>query len=133
LAALSAKEVLMDIEIHARRVEIAEDMRAAAKRKTERLSRYLTGVERADVFFSNGQPGHLSDPVTCEVVLVGHGHVVRASAGGPGPETALDSACRKAELRLTKLKTRLVERSRPKHASGKRPAAPRELFDDEEE
>ena len=47
----------MDIEIHSRHVEIAEEIKFAARRKTERLGRYLTGVERADVFFSDGQPG----------------------------------------------------------------------------
>ncbi|MGH9169301.1 MAG: HPF/RaiA family ribosome-associated protein [Acidimicrobiales bacterium] len=117
----------MDIEVHTKRVELAEDLRMSAARKTERLGRYLAGMERAEVFFSNGQPGRLIEPVTCELVLEGHGHVVRASAAGPRPETALDLAMSKAELRLTRLKTRLVDRSRPKHAD-RRPAA-----DEEEE
>jgi ribosome-associated translation inhibitor RaiA len=48
---------------------------------------------------------------------------VRASAEGPRPETALDIAAHKAELQLTRLKSKLVGRSRPKHAAAKRATA----------
>jgi ribosomal subunit interface protein len=111
----------MDIEVHARHVEVADDIRKTATRKTERLGRYLAGVERADVFFSTCQSTR-AEAVTCEVVLEGHGHVVRASADSLRPEAALDLAVQKAELRLTKLKTKLVDRSRPRHANGKKAA-----------
>jgi ribosomal subunit interface protein len=122
----------MHIEIHTKRVELAEDTRMSAARKAEKLGRYLAGMERAQVFFSDGHQGHLADPVTCELVLEGHGHVVRASAGGPRPEAALDLAVSKAELRLTRLKTKLVDRSRPKHSNGKRAISPLESDEIEE-
>jgi ribosomal subunit interface protein len=106
----------MEIEVHGRRVEVPDDLRESAIRKTERLSRYLAGMERAEVWFSDGHVGRLGDPVTCEVMLEGHGHVVRAVGVGGRPGVALDAAMNKAGVRLTRLKKKLVDRSRPRHA-----------------
>jgi ribosomal subunit interface protein len=113
----------MDIVVNARRVELPDDLRASAVRKIERLNRFLAGMERAEVSFSDGRPGHLAASVTCEVVVEGHGHIVRASAAGAKPAVALEAAVDKAEHRLTRLKEKLVGRSRPRHRDGQRPAA----------
>ncbi|MGH9297259.1 MAG: hypothetical protein ACRDZP_04710, partial [Acidimicrobiales bacterium] len=87
------------------------------------------GMERAEVRFSDGKKGHLGDPVTCDLKIEGHGHVVRAAGVGPKADVALEMAVGRAAHRLTRLKDRLVSRSRPRHASGKE--AP--LDDDEPE
>ncbi len=110
----------MDIVVNARRVELPDDLRASAVRKIERLNRFLAGMERAEVSFSDGRPGHLAASVTCEVVVEGHGHIVRASAAGAKPGAALEAALDKAEHRLTRLKEKLVGRSRPRHREGQR-------------
>jgi ribosomal subunit interface protein len=112
----------MRIEVLGKHVEVPEDLRRLATKKTERLSRYLAGMERAQVSFSTTPVGHLGEPVTCEVVLEGHGHVVRAVGVGGRPAVALDAAVDKAALRLARLKRKLVGRSRPRHG-GRRPAA----------
>ncbi len=122
----------MDIVVNARRVEVSDDLRASATRKIERLNRFLAGMERAEVSFSDGRPGHLAASVTCEVVLEGHGHVVRASAAGAKPAAALEAAVDKAEHRLTRLKEKLVGRSRPRHRDGQRPTGGDEGGDDED-
>ncbi|HKH88362.1 MAG TPA: ribosome-associated translation inhibitor RaiA [Acidimicrobiales bacterium] len=109
----------MEVKVIGRHVEVDDDLRQSATRKTERLSRYLAGMERAEVCFSDTKVGHLGDPVQCEVVLEGHGHVVRASAAGARQSEALDAAVERAALQLTRLKKRLIDRSRPRHANGK--------------
>jgi ribosomal subunit interface protein len=116
---LGLKEVPMKIEVHGKHVEVPEDLRRSAAKKTERLSRYLAGMERAQVSFSDTPVGHLGEPITCELVLEGHGHVVRAVGVGARPTVALDAAVDKAALRLARLKRKLVGRSRPRHGKGK--------------
>jgi ribosomal subunit interface protein len=117
---VGVNEVPMEIVVLGRHVEVPDALREAATKKTDRLSRYLAGMERAEVCFSNTPIGHLGDPVTCEIVLEGHGHVVRVAGAGSRPTVALDSAVGKAELQLTRLKRKLVGRSRPRHGNGKR-------------
>ena len=105
----------MEIAVHGRHVELPSDVREHAASKVENLGKYLNGMERAEVLFSNGKKGHLGEPVTCELMLEGHGHVVRAVGVGAKPEAALEVAVDKAAHRLTKLNDRLVARSRPRH------------------
>jgi ribosomal subunit interface protein len=113
-------EAPLEVVVHGRHVEVPETLKRSAARKTERLSRYLGGMERAEVCFSDSPVGRLGDPVTCEIVLVGHGRVVRSLGAGGRPAAALDAAVEKAELQLTRLKGRLVGRSRPRHRAGGR-------------
>ncbi|MGD0082266.1 MAG: ribosome-associated translation inhibitor RaiA [Acidimicrobiales bacterium] len=109
----------MEVNVVGRHVEVDDELRQSAMRKAERLSRYLAGMERAEVCFSDTHVGRSGDPAQCEVVLEGHGHVVRAVAVGGRQAEALDAAVDRAALQLTRLKKRLVDRSRPRHANGK--------------
>jgi ribosomal subunit interface protein len=115
----------MEIDVHGRHVELSSDVRQLAAEKVEHLGKYLHGAERAEVMFTDDRKGHLGVPVTCEVTIKGRGHVVRAAGAGPRPDTALEVALDKAAHRLTKLKTRLVSRSRPRHKPPKGAETPR--------
>ncbi|MHB1509257.1 MAG: ribosome hibernation-promoting factor, HPF/YfiA family [Acidimicrobiales bacterium] len=114
------KEVQLDVVVTARHLDLDEALKEVARSKVGRLGRFLGGMERAEVCFSRTPIGHLGDPVSCEIVLEGHGHAVRAAGGGSRPAAALDAALDKAELQLSRLKVKLVERSRPRHGSGSR-------------
>jgi ribosomal subunit interface protein len=109
----------MEVTVHGRHVELQGGLRQHATSKVEHLGKYLRGMERAEVLFLDDKRGHLPGSVSCELMLEGHGHVVRAIGAGSKPELALDQALDKAEHRLTKLKDRLVKRSRPRHPNGK--------------
>jgi ribosomal subunit interface protein len=113
------EEVAVEVKVVGRHVEVDDELRQSATKKAERLGRYLAGMERAEVCFSDTHVGRFGDPSQCEVVLEGHGHVVRASAVGARQAEALDAAVERAALQLTRLKKRLVDRSRPRHANGK--------------
>jgi ribosomal subunit interface protein len=116
----------MEVVVLSRRIDLPEELRDSAERKTQRLNRYL-GMERAEVCFSNTTVGRLGDPVSCEIVLEGHGHVVRAVGTGGRAANALDAALEKAALQLTRLKRKLVGRSRPRHGEAKDSAVPASL------
>lgn len=115
----------MEIAVHGRHVELPNDVREHAVAKVEHLGKYLHGMERAEVLFSDGKKGHLGEPVSCEVMLEGHGHVVRAAGVGPKPDAALEVAVDKAAHRLTKLKDKLVKRSKPRHKAPKESVEPK--------
>jgi ribosomal subunit interface protein len=109
----------MEIDVHGRHVDLPSDVRELAAAKVEHLGKYVRGVERAEVLFSGDRKGHLGVPVTCELTIESRGHVVRAAGTGPKPVPALEVAVDKATHRLTKMKDRLVARSRPRHKQPK--------------
>lgn len=109
----------MEIAVHGRHVPLPDAVRQHAAEKAEHLSKYLQGVERAEVLFSDGKKGHFPVPVTCELVMEAKGRVVRTVGVGATPEGALELAADKAAHRLRKTKDRLVSRSRPRHRTAK--------------
>jgi ribosomal subunit interface protein len=115
--------VPMEIVVLARHLEVPDTLKQTATKKTERLSRYLAGMERAEVCFSKTPLGRLGKPITCEIVLEGHRHIVRAVGAGGTPASAFDAAVDKAGLQLTRLKRKLVGRSRPRHGTAGRVVA----------
>lgn len=108
----------MDIAIRCRNVEVPTDLRSLVAEKINRLERFLDGMDRAEIRFSEERNPRIADKDICEVTVVGHGHVVRARAAGTDTLVAVDRVMDKLEHRLTKLKGRLVGRSHPRHHGG---------------
>lgn len=100
----------MEITVSARQVEVSSALRSAVDEKIGRLSRYVEGMDRAEVHFSEERNPRISDSQVCEVTLEGHGHVVRCKAAAPDPFAAVDIAEEKLEVQLRKLKTRVLQR-----------------------
>ena len=111
----------MDIAIRARNVEVSERLRATVEEKLGRLQRFLDGMERAEVRFSEERNPRIVEKEVCEVTMHGHGHIVRAHAAAPDSFTAVDRVVDKLEHRLEKLKGKLVGRS---HARRHSPGLP---------
>lgn len=101
----------MDIVVSGRRMEVSDKLRGLAEAKVGRLSRYLD-MERAEVLFTREKNPRIPNPETCELTLEGHGHHVRTRVAAADGFAAVDKAVTKAEQQLTKLKARLVDRSR---------------------
>lgn len=111
----------MEITVSARHTEVSEALRRSAEEKIGRLSRYLEGMDRAEVHFLEERNPRIADKEICEVVLEGHGHHVRCKVAAPDGFTAIDKAVNKLEHQLRKLKTKLQRRHhgpRPAPASG---------------
>ena len=104
----------MDIAIRAKNVEVTESLRASVEEKLTRVGRLVGGMERAEVrFFAERNP-RISEPEVCEMTLHGHGHIVRAKAGGADLSIAVDRVITKLEHRMATLKGRLIKRSHPR-------------------
>lgn len=110
----------MDVIVSGRNIEISEMLRETVTEKISRLSKYLDGMEYAEVHFFEEKNPRINDKEVCEVTMEGHGHHVRAKVRAPDPFIAVDLVVDKLEHQLHKLKTKIVDR---KHG-GKRSSAP---------
>ena len=104
----------MDIAIRSRNVEVTDALRNTVEEKVTRLTRFLDGMERADVVFSEERNPRISEKEVCEVTMHGHGHIVRAKAAATDTFAAVDRVVDKLEHRMEKLKGKLIGRSHPR-------------------
>ena len=107
----------MEITVSSRHTEVSELLRESTIDKIGRLGRFLEGMDRAEVHFSEEHTKRSAEKEVCEVTLVGHGHHVRCKVSAPDGFAAVDLAVEKLEHQLHKLKTKLLKRS---HTNGKR-------------
>jgi ribosomal subunit interface protein len=98
----------VDITVSARHIDISAALRAAAEDKIGRLSRFLDGVLRAEVHFSEEQNPRIVDREVCEVSMEGGGHHLRCKAAAGDPFAAIDRAVSKLEAQLHKAKMKKV-------------------------
>jgi len=104
----------MEIAIRGRNVEVSEALRTTVEQKVSRLARFVEGMERAEVRFSEERNPRIADKEVCEVTVHGHGHVVRARATAGDTFAAVDRVVDKLEHQMIKLKGKLVGRSQPR-------------------
>jgi len=109
------KGARVEITVSSRHTEVSELLRESTLDKIGRLSRFLEGMDRAEVHFSEEHTRRVADKEVCEVTLVGHGHHVRCKVSAPDGFAAVDLAVEKLEHQLHKLKSKLVKRN---HANG---------------
>lgn len=105
------REGCVDIKVSGRHTEVSDALRQATIEKIGRLSRYVDGMERAEVHFSEERNPRIVDKEICEVTLEGHGHHVRCKVSAPDGFVAVDRAVEKLEHQLHKLKTKLGRRA----------------------
>lgn len=101
----------LEITVSARHIDISPALRQAAEEKIGRLSRFLGGMERAEVHFSEERNQRIVEKEICEVHLEGGGHHVRCKVASADSFAAIDQAVAKLEHQLHKLKTKLVQRA----------------------
>ncbi|MGK2956884.1 MAG: ribosome hibernation-promoting factor, HPF/YfiA family [Acidimicrobiales bacterium] len=108
----------MDITVSSRNIELTEALRSTTEEKIGRLSRFLEGIERAEVHFFEEKNPRIAEKDICEVTVEGHGHHLRAKVAAGDPYAAVDGVVAKLEHQLHKVKTKLVTRShsRPREA-----------------
>ena len=112
---------MLEITVSARHTDVSDALREAVVEKIGRLSRFLDGMDRAEVHFFEERNRRIADREVCEVVLEGHGHHVRCKVAAPDGFAAIDQAVNKLEHQLHKLKTKLQRRS---HGNGRGRPAP---------
>lgn len=104
----------MDIAIRHGKLEVSPSLRSAVEEKISRTGRFLEGMDRAEVRFSEERNPRIAEKEVCEVTLHGHGHVVRARASAADRFAAVDRVVDKLEHRMEKLKGKLIGRSHPR-------------------
>src|SRR5688572_8933578 len=100
----------LEITVSARHTDVSPALRAAAEEKIGRLSRFLGGMDRAEVHFSEERNPRIAAKEVCEVSLEGRGHHLRCKAAAADGFAAVDLAVEKLEHQLHKAKTKLVPR-----------------------
>lgn len=113
----------MRVTVSSRHTEVSEALRAAATEKIGRLERFLEGMDRAEVHFSEEKNPRITDREICEVTIEGLGHHVRCKVAAPDGFAAVDRAVEKLEQQLTRLKSRLRKRKPPSTRRGNGVAA----------
>jgi putative sigma-54 modulation protein len=106
----------MDIAIRGRHIEVSDALRTNVEQKVAHLARFVDGMERAEVRFSEEHNPRIADREVCEVTVHGHGHVVRARASAGDTFAAVDRVVDKLEHQMVKLKGKLVGRSQPRRS-----------------
>ncbi|MEN3315828.1 MAG: putative sigma-54 modulation protein [Acidimicrobiaceae bacterium] len=109
----------MDVTMQCRNAEVPEALRAIAREKVTRIGRHLDGWDHAEIHFSEERNPRITDKEVCEVTLRGHGHVVRAKAAAPDTLGSIDRVVEKLDHQVSRLKSRLIGRSHPRHASSR--------------
>jgi putative sigma-54 modulation protein len=105
----------VDVSVSSRNIELTPALRSTATEKISRLSRFLDGMDRAEVHFVEERNPRIADKKdVCEVTMAGHGHHVRVKVAAADPFAAVDLAVDKLEHQLHKLKTKLVSRNHPR-------------------
>jgi putative sigma-54 modulation protein len=78
--------------------------------KIGRLTRFVDGLDHAEVHFWEHKNPRIADKEVCEVTIEGHGHHVRCKVQAPDGYQAVDKAYEKLAAQLAKLKTKLRRR-----------------------
>jgi putative sigma-54 modulation protein len=117
----------VQIRVSARHTAISEHDRGVIAEKIDRLAKFLPGMERAEVHFSEEKNPRIAEKEVCEVTLEGHGHHVRCKSHGPDVMTSVDRAVDKLENKLYRLKTKLGRKPKHKTNGAKWPAGEQPL------
>jgi len=110
----------VEITVSSRHTEVSELLRESTVEKIGRLGRFVEGMDRAEVHFSEEHTRRSADKEVCEVTLVGHGHHVRCKVSAPDGFAAVDLAVEKLEHQLHKLKTKQLKRSHTGGVNGRK-------------
>jgi ribosomal subunit interface protein len=94
----------MEISIHARGVNLAEDFAVIAKERIERLSRFSVPIDRVVVEVIHETNPHHGKNAAHHVTITSHGSgpLVRAAASAFNDLAAFDEAAETIELQLRK-------------------------------
>ncbi len=100
----------MQVTVSRRNTDVSDQLRVMAEEKIGRLTRFVDGLDHAEVHFWEHKNPRIADKEVCEVTIEGRGHHVRCKVQAPDGFQAVDKAYDKLEQQLLKLKTKLANR-----------------------
>jgi ribosomal subunit interface protein len=101
---------------------VPEDLREKAEEKVAKVASHATMIETAEVRLRESPTAPPAERAACEVVLRGHGRVLRAKGCASDASSAVDLAVSKVAHQVERMKGKLLARSR---SSRRRRAATR--------
>ncbi|HUY63871.1 MAG TPA: ribosome-associated translation inhibitor RaiA [Acidimicrobiales bacterium] len=104
----------MDVQVLGRKASVPDEVRVQARAKVAKLGRLAPVLERAEVRLTEDRDAPGSARQVCEVLLQGHGHVLRAKAAAHDLQVAVDLVVEKLEHQVERLKGKLIGRSHPR-------------------
>lgn len=107
----------MQVIVRGRHTEVPDGLRDLAVRKIQRVRRFFDRIQTLEIEFSEEHNPRVSRKHSVEVTLTTKAHLLRASAVGTDPASAVDAVVDKLESQVKRLKGKLMRR-------GSRAAAP---------
>jgi putative sigma-54 modulation protein len=107
----------MDIVVRGRNLRVSSRLRALARDKLAKITRFTHDAHRVEVDFSEVRSRRVGDNQLCEVTVHLKSHFVKAHAAAREPEAALDLVVDKVEHQVARIKERRVSRSHPRRRS----------------
>ncbi|MCU1456330.1 MAG: sigma 54 modulation protein / ribosomal protein [Actinomycetia bacterium] len=104
----------LEIVVRAKRVDLDERVRDAAREKLGRIRRFAKDASRAEVDFSELKNPRIAANQVCEATVHLRRHVVKAHAAAKEQLAALDLCVEKLEHQVAKLKEKRVARAHPR-------------------
>lgn len=108
----------MDILVRGSNVEVEPEVGAETQRKLERLGRLANDIRRIEVDFREVRNPREPDAQECEIAVHLTGQLVKAHGAASDQRTALDRAYAKTEQQVSKVHSKRVSRTKPKHPPG---------------
>lgn len=114
LEAVTTGSENLEIVVHGRNADLAEDDRIKAEERVEHATRvFEQAVEKIDVeLFEEPNPRQSDERFRVELTAFAAGRVVRIEAGAAFLEAALDDGVDRLTRQLRRLKERLISRNR---------------------
>jgi len=120
----------MEIVVRGKNLEVTPQLREVTNEKLGRITRFVHDANRIDVEFTDVKNRKVADHFQCEVLVHVKHHLLKARAAAVDPQAALDLVVDKIEHQAQRLKSRRVQRSRPRR-SNRHPSEAEFLEDDE--
>ena len=103
----------MQVIVKGHHAHVTDGLKERATQKIEKVTRYYPRLMKAEIEFSeNGGARAAIVKHRVEVILTAKQHVLRASARGPDPLTAVDRVVDKLESQVRRLKGKVTRKGR---------------------
>ena len=122
------KASALEIVVRAKRVDLDERVRGAAREKLGRIQRFAKDATRAEVDFSELKNPRIAANQVCEATVHLRRHVVKAHAAAGEQLAALDLCVEKLEHQVAKLKEKRVARAHPRRRDFQTHAMPADEY-----
>lgn len=102
----------MQVIVKSRHTRVPAALKTMAVGKIERVRRFFDRIDRIEIEFSEERNPRVMRRHAVDVTLATKAHVLRATANGVDPASAVDAVVDKLERQVLRMKDKLVKRGR---------------------